>query len=175
MAHSPSRQRVVRSVSQNVFLSKEGVSLWSATSKEPSIPPLDKNISADVCIVGAGIAGMTTAYLLARKRKSVVILDKNQIGSGETALTTAHLSNVIDAGYREIEVLHGAKDAQLVAQSHTAAIAQIDKLNPLSLKKKSLVISNAWMDICFFLMETLKKSSKRSGRQQSVLGCEQEN
>jgi len=69
---------------------------------------------------------MTSAYRLALERKSVVILDQNQIGSGETALTTAHLSNVIDAGYREIEVLHGAKDAQLVAQSHTAAIAQIE-------------------------------------------------
>jgi glycine/D-amino acid oxidase-like deaminating enzyme/nitrite reductase/ring-hydroxylating ferredoxin subunit len=128
MAHSPLRRRVVRSVSQNVSISKEGVSLWSATSKEPSIPVLDKNISTDVCIVGAGIAGMTTAYLLARENKSVVVLDKNQIGSGETALTTAHLSNVIDAGYREIEVLHGAKGAQLVAQSHTAAIAQIESI-----------------------------------------------
>jgi glycine/D-amino acid oxidase-like deaminating enzyme len=67
-------------------------------------------------------------YLLAREGKSVVVLEKNQIGSGETSLTTAHLSNVIDAGYREIEVLHGAKGAQSVAQSHTAAIAQIESI-----------------------------------------------
>ena len=125
MAHAPSR-RAVRSVSRKVSIFEEGISPWSATSKEPSMPVLDKNIDADVCIVGAGIAGMTTAYLLAREGKSVVILDKNQIGSGETEHTTAHLSNVIDAGYREIEALHGAKGAQLVAQSHTAAIAQIE-------------------------------------------------
>ena len=128
MAHAPSRRRAVRSLSQSVSTSKEGVSLWSATSKEPSIPALDKNIDTDVCIVGAGIAGMTTAYLLAREGKSVVILDKSQIGSGETAYTSAHLSNVIDAGYREIERLHGAKGARLVAQSHTAAIAQIESI-----------------------------------------------
>src|ERR1039457_4211891 len=103
MAHVPSRRRAVRSISQSFSISQEGVSLWSATSKEPSIPALDKNISADVCIIGAGIAGMTTAYLLAREGKSVVVLDKGQIGSGETAYTSAHLSNVIDAGYREIE------------------------------------------------------------------------
>jgi len=127
MAHAPSR-RVVRSVSQSNPISKEGVSVWSARSKEPSTPALDENIHADVCIVGAGIAGMTTAYLLAREGKSVVILDKNKIGSGETANTTTHLSNVIDAGYREIEALHGAKGAQLVAQSHTAAIAQIESI-----------------------------------------------
>src|ERR1700680_2017800 len=128
MAHVHSRRRAVRSVSQSYSISREGVSLWSATSKEPSIPALDKNISADVCIVGAGIAGMTTAYLLAREGRSVVILDKNQIGLGETAYTTAHLSNVIDAGYREIEVHHGAKGARLVAQSHTAAISQIESI-----------------------------------------------
>jgi glycine/D-amino acid oxidase-like deaminating enzyme len=69
---------------------------------------------------------MTTVYLLAREGKSVVILDKGQMGSGETAHTTAHLSNVLDAGYRKIEVLRGAKKAQLIAQSHTAAIAQIE-------------------------------------------------
>jgi glycine/D-amino acid oxidase-like deaminating enzyme len=92
------------------------------------MPVLDENISADVCIVGAGTAGMTTAYLLSREGKPVVVLEKHQIGSGETALTTAHLSSVIDAGYREIEVLHGARGAQLVAQSHTAAIAQIESI-----------------------------------------------
>jgi glycine/D-amino acid oxidase-like deaminating enzyme len=71
---------------------------------------------------------MTTAYLLAREGKSVVVLDKGQIGSGETAYTTAHLSNVIDSGYLEIERMHGAKGARLVAQSHTAAIAQIESI-----------------------------------------------
>jgi glycine/D-amino acid oxidase-like deaminating enzyme/nitrite reductase/ring-hydroxylating ferredoxin subunit len=128
MAHAPSRRRAVRSVSQSFSISQEGVSLWSATSKELPIPALDKNISADVCIVGAGIAGMTTAYLLAREGMSVVILDKGRIGSGETAYTSAHLSNVIDAGYRKIESLHGAGGARLVAQSHTAAIAQIESI-----------------------------------------------
>jgi glycine/D-amino acid oxidase-like deaminating enzyme/nitrite reductase/ring-hydroxylating ferredoxin subunit len=128
MAHAPTRRRVVRSVSQSVSISKEGVSLWSATSKEPSIPALDKNIDADICIVGAGIAGMTVAYLLAREGKSVAILDKSRIGSGETAYTSAHLSSVIDAGYCEIERLHGAKGARLVAQSHTAAIDQIESI-----------------------------------------------
>src|ERR1035437_3054582 len=128
MAHVPSRRRVVRSVSESFSISQKGVSLWSATSKEPAISVLDKSIDSDVCVVGAGIAGMTTAYLLAREGKSVVVLDKGQIGSGETAYTTAHLSSVIDSGYREIERLHGVKGARLVAQSHTAAIAQIESI-----------------------------------------------
>src|SRR5450432_2693029 len=128
MTHNPTRRRVVRSVSPSVSISKDGVSLWSATSKELSTPALEKNIDGDICVVGAGIAGMTTAYLLAREGRSVTILDKSRIGSGETAYTSAHLSNVIDAGYREIERVHGAKGARLVAQSHTAAIDQIESI-----------------------------------------------
>src|ERR1700686_3494890 len=167
MAHAPTRRRLVRSVSQSVSISKEGLSLWSATSKEPSIPALGKNIGADICVVGAGIAGMTVAYLLAREGKSVVILDKSRIGSGETAYTSAHLSNVIDAGYCEIESLHGARGARLVGK---VTPQRLPKLNPLLLKNKSIVILNAWMDICFPLIRTLKQSSKRNGKRQNVLG-----
>ena len=54
-----------------------------ATSGEiPSDGALATNASADVCIVGAGIAGMTTAYLLAREGKQVVVLDDGPIGGG---------------------------------------------------------------------------------------------
>ena len=122
------RRSAQKPTSKHPTGSRESVSIWSATTKRSAAPSLDENIHVDVCIVGAGIAGMTTGYLLAREGKSVVILDKNQIGTGETAHTTAHLSNVLDTSYREIEGLHGTKDAQLVAQSHTAAIAQIESI-----------------------------------------------
>ncbi len=71
---------------------------------------------------------MTTAYLLAREGKSVAVLDKNSIGGGETANTTAHLSSFPDATYREIERLHGVEGARLAGESHTAAIAQIETI-----------------------------------------------
>jgi ribulose 1,5-bisphosphate synthetase/thiazole synthase len=63
---------------------------WVATSSIIRSPALDKNARADVCVVSAGIAGMTSAYLLAREGKSVVVVDKNAIAPGETAYTTAH-------------------------------------------------------------------------------------
>jgi hypothetical protein len=53
MAHASARRAVVRSVSKSFPISKEGVSLWSATSEEHSIPALDKNINTDICVVGA--------------------------------------------------------------------------------------------------------------------------
>ena len=46
--------------------SGETTSVWRATADVPSYSPLAGDASADVCVVGAGIAGMTTAYLLAR-------------------------------------------------------------------------------------------------------------
>ena len=108
--------------------SSKNISYWSDTATQISAQPLDKKIDADVCVVGAGIAGLTTAYLLAREGKSVVVLDKHEIGRGETANTSAHLSNVLDASYRDIEKYHGTKGAQLAAASHSAAISQVESI-----------------------------------------------
>ena len=58
----------------------------------PSFAPLGEDTVADVCIVGAGIAGMTTAYSLAAEGTSVVVLDDGPVGGGMTRRTTAHLS-----------------------------------------------------------------------------------
>ncbi len=83
---------------------------------------------ADVCIVGAGIAGITTAYLLAKQGKSVIVLDDGAVGGGQTQRTTAHLSNALDDRYFEIERLHGSEGAKLAAGSHTAAIDRIESI-----------------------------------------------
>jgi glycine/D-amino acid oxidase-like deaminating enzyme/nitrite reductase/ring-hydroxylating ferredoxin subunit len=103
----------------------QSVSLWMRTAKAPEFPALSADFRADVCVVGAGIAGLSTAYLLAREGKSVVVLDDGPIGSGQTRRTTAHLSNAIDDRYVEIERVHGAEGAKLAAASHSAAIDRI--------------------------------------------------
>jgi glycine/D-amino acid oxidase-like deaminating enzyme/nitrite reductase/ring-hydroxylating ferredoxin subunit len=102
-------------------------SIWS--SGEPAqLVPLERNEECEVCVVGAGIAGLTIAYFLAREGKSVIVLDKASAGQGETINTSAHLSNAIDAGYRDIERYHGERGAKLAAESHTAAIAAIETI-----------------------------------------------
>ena len=103
-------------------------SIWTATAPLRQETELTKNESADICVVGAGIAGLTVAYLLLREGKSVVILEKNKIGRGETSHTSAHLSNEMDATYVEIERMHGRKRAKLAAQSHGAAISLIESI-----------------------------------------------
>lgn len=109
--------------------SGQTTSVWMATAKEiPSDGQLTENQHADVAIVGAGIAGMTTAYLLAREGKRVVVLDDGPIGGGMTARTTAHLVNALDDRFYELERLHGERGARLAAESHSGAIDRIEAI-----------------------------------------------
>ena len=103
-------------------------SIWMATANTPSQSRLRENIRTDVCIIGAGIAGLSTAYLLGREGRSVVVLDDGLIGGGMTGRTTAHLSNAYDDRYVEIEKMHGEEAARLTAESHTTAIQKISEI-----------------------------------------------
>ena len=103
-------------------------SVWMCASTRPEFSGLTQNEHADVCIVGAGIAGLTTAYLLTKAGKSVIVLDDGPIISGETERTTAHLVTVLDKRYCELEQLHGQDGARLAAESHAAAIDTIERI-----------------------------------------------
>ena len=108
--------------------SKQTVSVWMDSGPLLKESPLTEDARADVCIVGAGIAGMTTAYLLSKEGKSVIVLDDGPIGGGMTGRTTAHLVNALDDRYVELERLHGEKGARLAAASHTAAIDRVEAI-----------------------------------------------
>lgn len=103
-------------------------SVWIATTDTQSENRLSKDTNADVCIVGAGIAGLTVAHLLAREGKSVVVLDDGPIGGGMTARTTAHLTCALDDRFYELERLFGEEGSRLAAQSHTAAIDRVEAI-----------------------------------------------
>ncbi len=108
--------------------SEQSTSIWMATTQLPHPQPLFQDAEADVCVVGAGIAGLTTAYLLAREGKSVILLDDGPIAGGQTQRTTAHLSNAIDDRYTELEKVFGTEGIRLAADSHTAAINRIEAI-----------------------------------------------
>jgi glycine/D-amino acid oxidase-like deaminating enzyme/nitrite reductase/ring-hydroxylating ferredoxin subunit len=104
------------------------VSVWAANADTPSEKSLNKDTSANVVVIGAGIAGLSTAYLLSQKGKTVIVLDDGPIGGGMTARTTAHLTNALDDRFYELERLFGAAGSRLAAQSHTAAIDQVEAI-----------------------------------------------
>ena len=105
----------------------ESRSVWMAAPETRAEPELTVDVETDVCIVGAGIAGMTTGYLLSREGQRVVVLDDGPVAGGETCRTTAHLVNAPDAWFTEVEKLHGKRAAQVAAESHTAAIDLIEE------------------------------------------------
>lgn len=99
-----------------------------ATTKDLPPAPLSEDARADVCIVGAGIAGLTTAYLLAAEGKSVIVLDDGPVGGGESSRTTAHFTTALDDRYIDLEHVHGARNVQLIAESHASAIDEVEQI-----------------------------------------------
>src|SRR3954447_22846915 len=104
-------------------------SVWMESAEVTRHRSLAKDTLADVCVIGAGIAGLTTAYLLACEGKSVVLLDDGPVAGGQTQRTSAHLSNALDDRFTEVERIHGVEGSRLAAQSHTAAIDRIEAIS----------------------------------------------
>jgi glycine/D-amino acid oxidase-like deaminating enzyme/nitrite reductase/ring-hydroxylating ferredoxin subunit len=104
----------------------ETISFWERTAKKFYTAPLSENVTADVCVVGAGIAGMTTAYLLACESRQVVLIDDGPVGGGMTGRTTAQFVTLVDDGYDKIEKMLGQEYARLCAESQIAAIDRVE-------------------------------------------------
>src|SRR5687767_12303146 len=85
-------------------------------------------LHTEVCIIGGGIAGLTTAYLLRQAGRDVEVIDAYSPGAGETGRTTAHLTAVLDDRFVQLERFFGADGAQAAARSHAAAIDLIERI-----------------------------------------------
>ena len=101
-------------------------SLWMEVEVAPKAVRLDRNQRCDTVVVGAGIAGLSTAYELVQAGQKVVVLDRGPIAGGMTARTTAHLAPVCDDGISELIKLRGEEIARLFHQSQEAAVARIE-------------------------------------------------
>lgn len=95
-------------------------SVWMATASVPEFPPLEADTSADVCVIGAGIAGLTTAYRLAQEGRQVVLIDALGVGAGETGRTTAHFFPP-DEWYTGLAEMLDARQVSRIAQAFAAA------------------------------------------------------
>ena len=68
-------------------------SYWLSSIKKNEIEKqIDNNYVADVCIIGAGITGLSTAYYLAKNGLKVIIVDKSRIGEKTSGHTTAKIT-----------------------------------------------------------------------------------
>src|SRR5262245_29569982 len=100
-------------------------SVWTDTSSPKFFPQLRRRIEVDVLVVGGGITGLTTAYLLKQAGLRVAVVDQNRIGSGETSRTTAHVTFVTDVRLHELVSRFGKKAAQAFWGAGHLAMRQI--------------------------------------------------
>ncbi|EHJ46958.1 FAD dependent oxidoreductase [Solidesulfovibrio carbinoliphilus subsp. oakridgensis] len=107
-------------------------SLWMATADMPFRDALAEDLRVDACIVGAGVAGLMTAYELVRQGRSVAVLDDAPRRQSLTWRTSAHLSCALDDRFEYIERVRGEKEARLAAASHGSAI---DRLEAVALEE----------------------------------------
>ncbi|KAK3059841.1 hypothetical protein LTS18_009935, partial [Coniosporium uncinatum] len=116
------------------FMSTSGATdaVWVHTepySNRPTFPKLTHDISADVCVIGSGIAGIQSAYELVKRGHNVVMVEAREILSGETSRTSGHLASALDDGYTEIAKKHGDEGAKLAADSHNWAIERVGEVS----------------------------------------------
>lgn len=104
-------------------------STWLENIELPETrPALRTNISTEVVVVGGGLAGTLTAYLLAKAGKKVVLLEEKNIASSTTAYTTAWLNAVIDTELADLIDMYGEGGASKIWTSGMEAIDLIEKI-----------------------------------------------
>lgn len=82
----------------------------------------------DVVVVGAGMAGILTAYYLQKQGKRVLVVEAKTIASGQTERTTAKITSQHGLKYSKLLRTVGEEKAKLYAQANEQAIAQYTRL-----------------------------------------------
>jgi glycine/D-amino acid oxidase-like deaminating enzyme/nitrite reductase/ring-hydroxylating ferredoxin subunit len=101
-------------------------SYWLDSAEMPAFQSLDRHVDVNVVVVGAGITGLTAAYLLKRAGKTVAVLERDRIGGVDTMNTTAHVTCVTDLDLTELDKTFGRDHAQAAWDAGLAAIDQLD-------------------------------------------------
>jgi glycine/D-amino acid oxidase-like deaminating enzyme/nitrite reductase/ring-hydroxylating ferredoxin subunit len=103
-------------------------SIWATSATFPQFAKLAEDLVTDVVVVGAGMTGLSTAYLLAKSGKRVVVLERERCAMTDTGHTSAHLTMVTDARMTELAKRFGRNHAQAIWDAGLAAIGTIDEV-----------------------------------------------
>lgn len=102
------------------------ISIWQdEVELKPTRQKLEKDLETDTVIIGGGITGVTAAYLLAKNRKDVVLIEKDYIGAGETSRTTAFLNYHVDTYLQNLKKIFGEEKAKEVWTSEKMMVDAI--------------------------------------------------
>jgi glycine/D-amino acid oxidase-like deaminating enzyme/nitrite reductase/ring-hydroxylating ferredoxin subunit len=102
--------------------------VWIDDTPIRKSPKLQRNITVDVLIVGAGVTGITAAYLLKKAGSTVALIERERVASIDTGHTTAHLTYVTDDQLQQLVRNFGEDHAQAAWDAGAAAIDEIEKI-----------------------------------------------
>ena len=103
-------------------------SLWLG-NKMSRFPTLTDSEKASAVIIGGGIAGLTTAYYLAKSGVKVIVAEAGEIGMGISGHTTAHVTSQHDITYGRWIKRFGEDAARLIARANEEAIREISNIS----------------------------------------------
>ncbi|MGG0285761.1 FAD-dependent oxidoreductase [Peribacillus butanolivorans] len=101
---------------------------WRSTLSFPSFSKLETDITTDVLIVGGGITGITSAYLLAKQGVKVTLIEASEILNGTTGHTTAKITAQHGLIYDQLMTDHGEEKARLYYEANTEGMELIKGL-----------------------------------------------
>jgi glycine/D-amino acid oxidase-like deaminating enzyme/nitrite reductase/ring-hydroxylating ferredoxin subunit len=103
-------------------------SIWLDTAEPTAHPSLDHDLEVDVAVLGGGIAGITTAFLLKRQGARVAVLERGVVCGGATGFTTAKASALQQTALSQVARVNGTDAAAAYAEATLQAIEWMAEL-----------------------------------------------
>ncbi|HYH35890.1 MAG TPA: FAD-binding oxidoreductase, partial [Candidatus Saccharimonadales bacterium] len=100
-------------------------SYWRKSYVPSLYSSLKRDLTVDVAIIGAGITGLTAAYLLKRAGLAVAVLDKDTVGGGTSGRTTGKVTSQHNLIYDDLQQRLGPEAARLYGEANQAAVEQV--------------------------------------------------
>lgn len=109
-------------------LPNEEKSYWREAYPDSIYPELAEDLEVDVAVIGAGITGLTSAYLLKQSGLKVAVLEKDTVGGGTTGRTTGKVTSQHNLIYYELQKHLGKEKARLYGEANQAAVEQVEAI-----------------------------------------------
>jgi glycine/D-amino acid oxidase-like deaminating enzyme/nitrite reductase/ring-hydroxylating ferredoxin subunit len=142
--------------------------LWLEAGHDRRFPPLSKDMTVDVIVVGGGITGVTAAYLFKKAGFRVALLERGQFGGVDTICTTAHLTCVTDLRLHRLVKVFGREKARAVWEAGYAAIDQIVS----NISAEDIDCDFEWVPGYLFAASNSKESDVKLLRRDAALAQE---
>ncbi len=103
-------------------------SVWTEEVKIRRREAFPGDMEIPVVVIGAGLAGILTAYYLKQAGVRAIVLEADRVGSGQTKNTTAKITSQHNLIYGQIIRMFGSRMAEHYASANESAIREYEKL-----------------------------------------------